>query len=341
MVWLSYSAVALVLCLAATLVIVVRRNRLWSEAAGAIVRQRPIALGVLALFATVGLLDSVCWVGGSAQSGTSDAVAAYEARSLLDRWFEPEVFRERSYSAPLADAEFYGGSPLEHPSEHWMGTDVLGRDVLFLALKGIRVALLIGGFTSLIVIPIALFFGISAGYFGGRVDDAVFFIISTLASIPSLLLLIALILVLGRGTAQVCVALGITSWVSLARLVRAETLRLRELDYVEAARALGVSEPKIIVRHILPNLAHLVVITFVLLFSSMVLAETILAYLGVGVDGSWGQMIDQAKDELSREPVIWWNLTAASAALFSLLLAVNLVGDTLRDVLDPRTLREL
>jgi len=117
-------------------------------------------------------------------------------------------------------------------------------------------------------------------------------------------------------------------------------LKLRELDYVQAARALGVSELRIILRHVVPNLLHLVIITFVLLFSGLVLSEAILAWLGIGIDGSWGQMIDQARDELARDPVIWWNLSAASFALFGLILAVNMLGDTLRDVLDPRTLRE-
>ncbi len=163
---------------------------------------------------------------------------------------------------------------------------------------------------------------------------------STLASIPSILLLIAMVMALGRGTVQVCVALGITSWVGLCRVSRGETLKLRELDYVQAARALGVGEARIIVRHILPNLFHLVIITFVLLFSGQVISETVLSYLGIGVDGSWGQMIDQARSELAREPVIWWNITAAGIAVFSLLLAVNFIGDALRDVLDPRTLRE-
>ena len=190
------------------------------------------------------------------------------------------------------------------------------------------------------MIPLALAFGVSAGYFGGRLDDAVFFLMSILASIPSLLLLIALIMVLGRGPVQVCIAMGVTSWVGFCRIVRGETLKLRELDYVQAARALGVSEPRIIWRHILPNLMHLVVITFVLLFSGLVLSEAILAWLGIGIDGSWGQMIDQARDELARDPVIWWNLAAASSALFGLILAVNLVGDAIRDVLDPKTLRE-
>ena len=124
------------------------------------------------------------------------------------------------------------------------------------------------------------------------------------------------------------------------RVVRGETFKLRELDYVQAARALGASELRIILRHILPNLMHLVIITFVLMFSGLVLSEAILSWLGIGIDGSWGQMIDQARDELSRDPVIWWNIMAAGGALFVLLLAVNFVGDALRDVLDPRTLRE-
>jgi peptide/nickel transport system permease protein len=202
------------------------------------------------------------------------------------------------------------------------------------------VALLIGGLTSLIVIPLALLIGMSAGYFGGRVDDAVFFVISTLQSIPHLLLLIALIMVLGRGPVQVCVAMGITNWVGFSRIVRGETFKLRELDYVQAARALGVSEVQIVLRHILPNLMHLVVITFVLLFSGTVLSEAILAFLGIGIDGSWGQMIDQARDELARDPIIAWNLLASSSALFALILSVNMVGDAIRDILDPRTLRE-
>lgn len=339
-VWASNLAVALILAGGALVARAVRRSPLWSDAARSLWQRRPFAILVVALFVAVGLCDSIKWVGGAPVEGT-DVVAASKPRSLIDRAFQPESFRERSYSRPLADAEFYGGAPLAHPGAHLLGTDVLGRDVLYLTFKGARVALMIGGFTSLIVIPLALLFGVGAGYFGGRIDDAVFFLISTLASIPSLLLLIALIMAMGRGTVQVCVALGVTGWVSFCRLSRAETFKLRELDYVEAARALGVSHFKIILRHILPNLAHLVVITFVLLFSGLVLSETILSYLGVGVDQSWGQMIDQARDELSRDPIIWWNLMAASSALFALILAVNLVGDAVRDILDPRTLREI
>ncbi len=316
------------------------RNDLWWAAGRELRRRRPLALAVVAIFIALALLDSISWVGGIEAVGDGgDVVAAHRPSSLVDRLF-PADFRERSYSAPLADVEFYGGAALAHPGSHLLGTDILGRDVLHLTLKGARIALLIGGFTSLIVIPLALLLGISAGYFGGRTDDAVFFVMTVLASIPSLLLLIALIMALGRGPVQVCIALGVTSWVGFCRVVRGETFKLRELDYVQAARALGVSEFRIIIRHILPNLMHLVVITFVLLFSGLVLSEAILAWLGIGIDGSWGQMIDQARDEFSRDPIIWWNLAAASTALFGLILAVNFVGDAVRDVLDPRTVRE-
>jgi peptide/nickel transport system permease protein len=314
----------------------VRRSRLWSDAAREVWHRRPLALMVVAVFLAIGLLDSVAWVGGG---DGADLVTRSSPRSVIDRLF-PADFQERSYSAPFAAAEFYGGAPLDRPGAHVLGTDILGRDVLHLTLKGARIALLIGGLTSLIVIPLALFFGVAAGYFGGRIDDVVFFVMSTLASIPGLLLLIALIMVLGRGPVQVCVAMGVTSWVGFCRVVRGEAMKLRELDYVQAARALGVTEPRIIWRHVLPNLMHLVVITFVLLFSGLVLSEAILAWLGIGIDGSWGQMIDQARDELARDPIIWWNLGAASSALFALILAVNLVGDAVRDVLDPRTSRE-
>jgi peptide/nickel transport system permease protein len=314
----------------------VRRNRLWREALAEVWRRRSGSIVVLAIFVAIGLLDSVAWIGGEVKG--EDVVAEGEARSIIDRVFQGAT--EESYSAPLAQVTFYEKHPLKEPGRHLLGTDILGRDVLHRTLKGVRVALLIGGATSAIAIPLALLLGIAAGYFGGLVDDIVFFVMSTLASIPSILLLIAIVMALGRGTLQVCFALGVTSWVGLCRVSRGETLKLRELDYVQAARALGVSEWRILARHILPNLFHLVIITFVLLFSGLVISETILAYLGVGVDGSWGEMIDQARNELAREPIIWWNITAAGVALFSLLLAVNLIGDALRDVLDPRTARE-
>jgi peptide/nickel transport system permease protein len=325
----SNLAVAALVAGGIAVAVVVRRSDPWRDAARQLWRRRPIALVAVGLYVLVALADSVAWTGGP---------EALRPQSLVDRLF-PIDFQERSYSAPLAERDFYGEATLRYPERHLLGTDILGRDVLHMTLKGARVALLIGGVTTLIAIPVALLFGVSAGYFGGLVDDAVFFVMSTLASIPGILLLTALIMVLGLGTLQVCVALGVTGWVGFCRVARGETLKLRELDYVQAARALGGGAPGIIVRHVLPNLMHLVIITFVLTFSGLVLSEAVLSWLGLGIAGSWGQMIDQARDELARDPVIGWNLTAASTALFGLILAVNIVGDAVRDVLDPRTRR--
>jgi peptide/nickel transport system permease protein len=312
-------------------------DRYWRENAIQLWRRRRLALVVVALYVLIAVLDSIAWVDPPSEE---NALTSGKPRTIIDRIFTPETFSEASYSAPLARAAFYGGQPLAHPGAHLLGTDLLGRDVVYRTLKGARVALLIGGLTSLVVIPIALLFGVSAGYWGRRVDDAVFFAMTVLASVPSLLLLIALIMVLGKGTVQVCVALGVTGWVHFCRITRGETLKLREADFVAAARALGVSDVGIIRRHILPNIAHLVIITFALTFTGLVLSETILSYLGIGLDGSWGQMIDQARNELSRTPVIWWNLAGASIALFTLVLAVNTIADAMRDIIDPRTRRE-
>jgi len=332
---LSNAVVLLLIAGAGLVARALSRDRFWRENAVQLWRRRRAALIVVAIYLIVGLLDSISWVsaGGGALGD--------RPRTLIDRALVPESFNEASYSAPLASVAFYGGQPLKHPGAHLLGTDILGRDIVYRTLKGARVALLIGGLTSLVVIPIALLFGVSAGFFGKRIDDAVFFVMTVLASVPSLLLLIALIMALGRGTVQVCVALGVTGWVHFCRIARGEALKLREADFVAAARALGVHDGRIIRRHILPNIAHLIIITFALSFTGLVLSETILSYLGIGLDGSWGQMIDQARNELSRTPVIWWNLAGASLALFTLVLAVNTIADAMRDIIDPRTRREV
>ncbi len=339
-VWLSNGTLVALLLGGMLLARGISRNRIWREACVSLWHRRPIAIGIVAVYLLIGALDAVTWVdpAGSSIHEGEDAVAAHEAKSIIDRIFGD--LKESTYSAPLADTEFMGKAPLKHPGKHLLGTDVLGRDVVYMTVKGVRKALLLGGITTLLVIPIALLFGVSAGYWGGKIDDVVMFIMQTLATIPGLLLLIAIIMALGRGTLQVCLALAVTSWVGFCRLSRAETLKLREMDYVEAARALGVSNAKIVWRHIIPNLGHLIVITFTLFFCTRILSETVLAYLGIGIDGSWGQMIDQSRSGLSRDPVIWWNLTGAAGALLILILAVNLIGDAARDVLDPRTLRE-
>ena len=337
-IWISNGTLAAFVIGGIFLGLGIRRNRIWRESCAALWRRRPIAISIVAVYVLIGSIDAIVWMGGSSSTADGDNVAAFEPKSLIDKIFSG--MKESTYSSPLATTEFGTDTPLKNPRRHLLGTDLLGRDVLYVTLKGIRKALLLGGITTLLVIPIALLFGVSAGYWGGRIDDVVLFIMQTLATIPGLLLLIAIIMALGRGTLQVCLALAVTSWVGFCRLSRAETLKLREMDYVEAARALGVSNIRIVWRHIIPNLGHLIVISFTLFFCTRILSETALAYLGIGIDGSWGQMIDQARTELSRDPIIWWNLTGAASALLILILAVNLIGDAARDVMDPRTLKE-
>ncbi|MEO6847515.1 MAG: ABC transporter permease [Chthoniobacterales bacterium] len=255
--------------------------------------------------------------------------------SLLDAAFT-KVPKEISYSAPFAKTDLKN-RPLK--GFHVLGTDALGKDVLELTLKGASTALLIGALTSLIYIPIGIVLGISAGYFKRFTDDVVQYLYSTVASIPGILLLVAIMIVLGKGIPQISIALGVTGWIGLCRLLRGETLRQTERQYCEAARALGERDMAIIFRHILPNVMHLVVINFVLGFSGIILAESILSYIGVGVPigtASWGIMIDSARMELSREPKVWWTITSATTALFILVLSLNLLGDSLRKAFDPK-----
>lgn len=256
--------------------------------------------------------------------------------SLLDLAFR-NVPVETTFSAPLAATDLKG-RPLK--GRHLLGTDALGKDVFQETLRASSTALMIGAFTSLIYIPIGIVLGIAAGFYKRRIDDIVQYLYSTVASIPNILLLVAILVVLGKGIPQMAFALGITGWIGLCRLLRGETLRQSERQYCEAARSLGQSGPKIILRHILPNVMHLVLINFILGFSGIILAESILSYIGVGMPigtASWGAMIDGARMELVREPKVWWNLVAASGALFIFVLSLNLFGDALRRAFDPKS----
>jgi peptide/nickel transport system permease protein len=254
-----------------------------------------------------------------------------------------------------------GGAGLSLAADyHVLGTDRTGVDVLWQCLKSIRTALVIGTLTTCAMIPPALLFGISAGYFKGWVDDVIQYIYTTLTSIPGVLLIAACVLMMqvyidthpdlfdtmaSRADLRLfmlCLILGLTGWAGLCRLLRAETLKLRELEYVQASHAFGVSHWRIMARHILPNVMHIVLITLVLEFSSLVLYEAVLSYLGIGVDPStpsFGTMIDAARLEMSRDPMIWWNLLAAFAFLLVLVLSANVFADGVRDAFDPRSRR--
>jgi peptide/nickel transport system permease protein len=240
---------------------------------------------------------------------------------------------------------------------HIFGTDQVGQDVFFATLKSIRTGLIIGTLTTLVMLPFAALFGIMAGYFRGWIDDVIQYVYTTLSSIPDVLLIAAAVLSLQVYMAQhpeafdsfadradarllfLCLILGVTSWTSLCRLLRGETLKLREVDYIQASRALGASHASVMARHILPNVMHIILITVVLDFSGLVLAEAVLSYLGVGVDptmNSWGNMINSARLEMAREPIVWWSLAAAFVFMFGLVLSANLFSDAVRDAFDPR-----
>jgi len=235
---------------------------------------------------------------------------------------------------------------------HVLGTDQVGQDVLYRSLKGCRVGLVVGTLTTLIATPLAILFGIMAGYFGGRIDDIIQYLYTTLDSIPSILLIAAAMLIVTTRVEVeqavvasdtrllwLCVVLGIGSWTGLCRLLRGETLKVRENEYVEAAEAFGVSRAEIMFRHLLPNVMHIVLISIILRFSGLVLAEAVLAYVGIGVDPSmesWGNMINAARLDISRDPIVWWNLLAAFLFMFGLVLPANIFGDAVRDALDPR-----
>jgi len=241
---------------------------------------------------------------------------------------------------------------------HVLGTDRTGNDVFYQALKSIRTAFVIGTLATLATLPFAVILGVVAGYFKGWVDEVIQYLYTTLSSVPNVLLIAACVLMVqvfidknpdlfATGAERsdlriflLCVILGLTGWASLCRLLRAETMKLRELEYVQAATAFGVGHWRIMLRHIVPNVMHLVLITTVLEFSGLILYEAVLSYVGVGVDpsmSSFGGMINLARSEMSRDPIVWWSFAAAFAFMVTLVLAANLFADGVRDAFDPRS----
>ncbi len=240
---------------------------------------------------------------------------------------------------------------------HVLGTDKVGGDVLYQSLKSIRTGVLIGVLTTLVMLPMAIALGVSAGFFRGWIDDIIQYIYTTLNSIPSVLLIAATVLLmqvvmdnhpqwfettLERSDLRLLflvIILGVTSWTGLCRLLRAETLKISQIEFVTASKAFGVSSFGIIRKHIIPNLMHIILISVVLDFSGLVLAEAVLSYVGVGVDPtmySWGNMINQARLEMAREPMVWWSLFSSFVFMFVLVLSANLFSDRVQTVLDPR-----
>ena len=291
-----------------------------------------------------------CWRGARATGGGRPSTCVRAGRTSVP-W--------RTASVTLGDragAELRGRRARRRSTISWAPTR-WERTSFYQGLKSIRTGLVIGTLTTLVMLPAAILLGIMAGYFRGLADDIIQYLYTTLSSIPSVLLIAAAILMLQIYMSNheedfaslveradlrllfLCIILGVTSWTGLCRLLRGESLKLREVDYVQAAVSLGVSHSTLIGRHILPNVLHIVLISVVLDFSGLVLAEAVLSYINIGVDptmNSWGNMINSARLELAREPVVWWSLAAAFVFMFTLVLFANLFADVVRDAFDPR-----
>ena len=272
---------------------------------------------------------------------------------VVKRWTSQRAV----FATILVMAAFIGALTNLATVYHVLGTDKVGQDVLYLSLKSIRTGLIIGTVTTLVTLPLALFLGVAAGYFRGWVDDVIQYVYTVLSSIPSVLLIAAAVLMMqvtidthpqwfdtnaARADLRLvflCLILGVTSWTGLCRLLRGETLKLREMEYIQAAQAFGVSPIRILIRHIMPNVMHIVLISLVMDFSALVLAEAVLSYVGVGVDPtmiSFGTMINAARMEMGRDPMVWWALASAFGFMLVLVLAANLFADAVRDAFDPR-----
>ena len=235
-----------------------------------------------------------------------------------------------AYNVVHEDARYLPPS-LSHP----MGTDNLGRDVALRLVQGARIAFHVGIMTSLIAIPLGVLLGLSGGYFGGRTDSMVVWLCATVASMPGLLFILAVSMVVGQGLAGIYLGIGLTTWVGVCRTIRAEVMKHKSKAYVQAAKTLGYSHLRIMFRHILPNVAHIILIQFSIRFPGAVSTEVFISFLGIGVQGepSWGIMINNARLRLWQG--VWWEMTFVTLAIFVLVLVFNHLADFLRDRLDP------
>ena len=307
----------------------------------------------LAIGAAVALLLSAWIVRGVARRNS------WSWREAVVRvWHDDCDIRWRAALATVAVLCLIGGPvALLVNDYHLFGTDRTGNDVFYQVLKSIRTAFVIGTLATLATLPLAVGLGLMAGYFKGWVDEVIQYLYTVLSSVPNVLLIAACVLMVqvyldqhaelfetGAERADLklfllCAILGLTGWAGLCRLLRAEALKLRELEYVQAATAFGVGPWRIIARHLMPNVMHLVLITTVLEFSGLILYEAVLSYVGVGVDpsmNSFGGMINLARSEMSRDPVVWWSFAAAFGCMVTMVLAANFFADGVRDAFDPR-----
>lgn len=311
-------------------------HSLWREAWRQLRRSRMAmaALGLIAIFLALAFYgEAAYWY-----YRWRDTTPPYQQANLGREYLPPSPCRQ-PFAVPAGRAVTVlerGRIGLSNLARNPLGTDNLGRDVFQRTVQGARIAFQVGIVTSLIAIPIGVILGCLAGYFGGRTDDCIVWIYNTFASIPGLLFILAVAMVAGKGLLGVYLGIGLTTWVGLCRLIRGEVLKHKTRPYVMAARALGLGHLRIIFRHILPNVFHVIIIVFSLRFPAAVSTEVFMSFLGIGVQGepSWGIMISNARLRLWQG--VWWEMTFVTLAIFCVVLAFNLLGDALRDALDPR-----
>jgi ABC-type dipeptide/oligopeptide/nickel transport system permease subunit len=260
---------------------------------------------------------------------------------IVQKFIDEGVEERRSYPGTSAASRSGAGTDLPawqiRTQTFWLGTDKYGRDILSRLLIGVRVSLSVGMVTVLLSLSVGVLLGALAGYFRGRVDEIILWLVNVIWSIPTLLLVFAIMLLLGKGFWQVFIAIGLTLWVNVARIVRGQVLAVREREYVEAARALGYSHSRILFRHILPNVMGPVWVVAASNFASAIVIEAGLSFLGVGVQPpqpSWGLMIKENYNFIiTHNPVL---ALAPGLAIMLLVLAFNLLGNALRDILNVK-----
>ena len=255
---------------------------------------------------------------------------AYQVARMQDRTPSYNEVHEEQRYVPPAFCRSVISKPL-----YLLGSDNLGRDVGQRLIQGTRIAFHVGIVTSLIAIPLGVLLGCLGGYFGGRMDSLVVWLSATVASMPGLLFILAVAMVVGKGLTGIYLGIGLTTWVSVCRNVRAEVIKHRGRTYVLAADVLGYSPARIMFRHILPNVSHIILIAFSIRFPASVATEVFISFLGIGVQNepSWGIMINNARLRLWQG--VWWEMTFVTCSIFFLVLAFNQLADALRDMLDP------
>lgn len=251
---------------------------------------------------------------------------------IIEKYIDEGVEEKQAFSKKkLPDKDFITSKTF------WLGTDKFGRDILSRLIVGVRVSLSVGLITLLISLSIGIILGAVAGYYGGKIDNVIMWLINVIWSMPTLLLVFGVTLALGKGFWQIFIAVGLTMWVNVARIIRGQVIALRELEYIEAAKALGLKNIRIIIRHILPNVLGPVIVIAASNFASAIIIEAGLSFLGVGVQPpmpSWGLMIKENYNFIiTHNPML---ALAPGIAIMILVLAFNLVGNGLRDALDVR-----